>query len=261
MSQANVETVRRVYKLTEAEGVEGLLELATDDIVWISDRRFPGGGRRIGKENVQRWLRELWIYDEVSIDIEEIIDLDDRALGITQFHGVSAGAPPVTWRWCHLFTFSDGLISQAQSFLDRSEALQAAGLWQAMSEESVGIVRRAWEIEAVGRDHRDKALAVYDPNVVAKPLEERPAYGLDAYLDYLERWFGAWEELDQAAEEYIGAGDRVIVTGYFRGRGRGSGAEVDSRIYVLYTLRGGKIVAVDEFAERDEALEVAGLRG
>ena len=43
MSQANVETVRRVYKLTEAEGVEGLLELATDDVVWISDRRFPGG--------------------------------------------------------------------------------------------------------------------------------------------------------------------------------------------------------------------------
>ena len=49
---------------------------------------FPAGERRSGKQNVQRWLRELWIYDEVSIDIEEIIDLDDSALGITQFHGV-----------------------------------------------------------------------------------------------------------------------------------------------------------------------------
>ena len=52
MSQENIEVVRRVYKLTEARGVEGLLELATDDIVWISDPRFPGGGRHNGKENV-----------------------------------------------------------------------------------------------------------------------------------------------------------------------------------------------------------------
>jgi ketosteroid isomerase-like protein len=128
MSQENVEIVRRVYKLAESRGVEGLLELATDDIVWISDPRFPGGGRHKGKENVRRWLTELWIYDEVSIDVEEIIDLDDRALGITRFHGVSADAPPVDWPWCHLFAFRDGLISQAQSFLDRAEALEAAGL-------------------------------------------------------------------------------------------------------------------------------------
>jgi ketosteroid isomerase-like protein len=128
MSQENVEVVRRVYKLAEAQGVEGLLELATDDIVWISDPRFPGGGRHKGKKNVQRWLRQLWIYDEVSINVEEIIDLDDRALGITRFHGVATGAPPVDWPWCHLFTFRDGRISQAQSFLDRAEALDAAGL-------------------------------------------------------------------------------------------------------------------------------------
>ena len=128
MSQENIEVVRRVYKLTEARGVDGLLELATDDIVWISDPHFPGGGRHSGKENVDRWLNELWIYDEVSIDVEEIVDLDDRALGITRFHGISADAPAADWPWCHLFSFRDGLISQAQSFLDRAEALEAAGL-------------------------------------------------------------------------------------------------------------------------------------
>jgi ketosteroid isomerase-like protein len=128
MSQENVEIVRRVYKLAEARGVEGLLELATDDIVWISDARFPGGGRHIGKENVRRWLRKIWIYDEVSVDVEKIIDLDHSALGIARFHGVSSDAPPVDWPWCHLFAFREGLISRAQSFLDRSEALEAAGL-------------------------------------------------------------------------------------------------------------------------------------
>jgi ketosteroid isomerase-like protein len=128
MSHENVEIVRRIYEVAEARGVEGLLELATDDIVWISDPRFPGGGMHSGKDDVRRWLTKLWIYDEVSIDIERVIDLGDRALGITRFHGVAADAPPVDWPWCHLFWLRDGLISRAQSFLDRDEALEAAGL-------------------------------------------------------------------------------------------------------------------------------------
>jgi ketosteroid isomerase-like protein len=127
-SQDNAEIVRRVYKLAEVQGVDGLLEMATDDIVWISDRGFPGGGRHDGKENVHRWLRQLWIYDEVSVAVDEIIDLEDTALSITRFHGVSPGAPPVEWPWCHLFAFRDGRISRVQSFLDRAEALEAVGL-------------------------------------------------------------------------------------------------------------------------------------
>jgi hypothetical protein len=42
-------------------------------------------------------LNQIWIYDQVSIDVEEIIDLDDRALGITRFHGLPADGPPVDW--------------------------------------------------------------------------------------------------------------------------------------------------------------------
>ena len=128
MSQENVEIVRRVYEVVEARGVEGLLDFATDDVVWISDRRFPGGGRQNGKENVRRWLRTLWIYDEVSIDVDQVIDLNDRALAITRFHGVSVDAPPVDWLWCHLFAFRGRLISQVQSCLDQAEAFEAAGL-------------------------------------------------------------------------------------------------------------------------------------
>ncbi len=73
-------------------------------------------------------MKQLWIYDEVSIAVEEIIDLDDRTLAITRFHGVPAGAPPVDWPWCHLFALRDGRISEVQSFLDRAEALEEAGL-------------------------------------------------------------------------------------------------------------------------------------
>ena len=104
------------------------MDFATDDLVWISDPSFPGGGTHAGKENVRQWLLKLWIYDEVSIDIEQIIDLDARALGITHFSGLSHDGPRVDWLWCHLVWFSDGLISQAQSFLDKGSAFEAAGL-------------------------------------------------------------------------------------------------------------------------------------
>ena len=104
------------------------MEFATEDIVWISDPSFPGGGVRKGKGDVQRWLTTLWIYDEVSVDVEDIIDLDGRALGITRFRAAPLDGPPVEWLWCHLVSFRGGLISEAQSFLDKDCALKAAGL-------------------------------------------------------------------------------------------------------------------------------------
>jgi len=104
------------------------LEQATEGIVWISDSSFPGGGKYDGRENVQRWLGELWIYEEFSMNLEEIIDLDGRALGITRCRALPPGGPRVDWQWCHLVSFKDGLISQVESFLDRTQALKAAGL-------------------------------------------------------------------------------------------------------------------------------------
>jgi ketosteroid isomerase-like protein len=128
MSRQNVEVLRTAYAEAAARGIEGVLKFATEDVVWISDPRFPGGGTHRGKENVRLWLNEVWIYEELSIDVEEIIDLDNKALGITRCHGVPPDAPEVDWVWCHLVSFRDGLISQAQTFLDRQSALEAAGL-------------------------------------------------------------------------------------------------------------------------------------
>ena len=62
------------------------------------------------------------------------------------------------------------------------------------------------------------------------------------------------------AEEFLDAGDRVLVTAYFRGRGRGSGIDIDTCFYEVYTLRDGRVVRVDEFTKRADALEAAGLR-
>ena len=61
-------------------------------------------------------------------------------------------------------------------------------------------------------------------------------------------------------EETIDARDRVLLSAHHRGRGRGSGLEVDARYYEVYTLSRGKIIRVDEYTDRAEAREAAGLR-
>jgi ketosteroid isomerase-like protein len=129
-----------------------------------------------------------------------------------------------------------------------------------MSQENVEIVRRAFAYEVYGVGDRAEAEAIFDPNVVMNPTNEWPSYGFDAMRSDMERWASAFDELEVTAEEFIDAGDRVLVTAYHRGRGRGSGVEVDTRFYELYTLRDGKVVRVDEFTDRPEALEAAGLR-
>jgi ketosteroid isomerase-like protein len=128
MTQENVDLLRTAYAHASARGIDGFLDFATEDILWISDARFPGGGRHKGRENVRRWLSKLDFYEEISVEVEEIVDLEDRALGIAQWHGVPRDAPPADWLWCHLVSFDGGLISEAQSFLDKPSALEAAGL-------------------------------------------------------------------------------------------------------------------------------------
>ena len=81
----------------------------------------------------------------------------------------------------------------------------------------------------------------------------------NAVRNNFEDWQSAWEELEVTVEEIIDAGDRVVHTAHYRGCGRGSGIEVEARYYEVYILREGRIIRVDEYTERIDALEAAGL--
>ena len=129
-----------------------------------------------------------------------------------------------------------------------------------MSQENVEVVRRAFAYEIYGAGDRAEAEAIFDPDVVMNPTNEGQFHGLDAMRDDFKRWASAFEGLEVSAEEFIDAGDRVVVTAYHRGRGRTSGVEVDTRFYEVYALREGKVSRVDEYTERAQALEAVGLR-
>jgi ketosteroid isomerase-like protein len=123
-----------------------------------------------------------------------------------------------------------------------------------LSHENVEIVRRFLLVGV------DEALAYADPGIVWNPIEEPPTQGHDAVRESLARWKSEWDDYEVIPEEFLDLGDRVVVTVRLRGRGRGSGVGVEARFYDLYTLSDGSIVRMDQFTERSEALETAGLR-
>jgi len=103
-----------------------------------------------------------------------------------------------------------------------------------MSQENVEVVRRFLLLEV------DEALTYVDPDIVWNPAEESATQGHDAVRASLVRWKSEWDDYELLPEEFEHMGDRVVAAVRLRGRGRGSGVEVDARFYEVYTLRQGK---------------------
>jgi ketosteroid isomerase-like protein len=123
-----------------------------------------------------------------------------------------------------------------------------------MSQANVEIVRRFLSVADA-----DEALTYADPGIVWNPIEELPSQGHDAVRTSVAYWRAEWDDYEVIPEGFEAIADSVVATVRLRGRGRGSGLEIDARFYDVYTLRDGKIVRMDQFTERSEALAAVGL--
>jgi len=102
------------------------------DIEWITPPEVPGGGTFVGKEAVVAFLKNfegsLGVL-RLSFEIEEIIPINDEYLVSSVATGTSeSGVALPPHNWFHLMRTEDGLLCRAQLFLDREQALEAAGL-------------------------------------------------------------------------------------------------------------------------------------
>jgi ketosteroid isomerase-like protein len=130
-----------------------------------------------------------------------------------------------------------------------------------MSLENVGIVRRVFEGWAVG--DFGAGLADLDPDVV---FVVRPPFpdavetaGPDRIREYMRRFLDNWESYAVEARDLQAVGDVVVADAVQRGEGKASRIEMEQEFFMLFTFWGGKIVRIESFLERDQALEAAGL--
>jgi ketosteroid isomerase-like protein len=86
--------------------------------------------------------------------------------------------------------------------------------------------------------------------------------GLDGMRATWLDWLAPWTSYYQEIEDVFGVGDdRVVVLGREHGRRRDTEAEVTAETAAIYLVRSIKIVRVDFYADRAEALETLGLSG
>jgi ketosteroid isomerase-like protein len=131
-----------------------------------------------------------------------------------------------------------------------------------MSQENVEIVRRMYDAFAEGR---------LDFEFVAPDIEWRgprefpdlsePWYGHEGVTRYFTKLAEIFDDYRMVPERFIDAGDdRVLVFSREGGRGKGSGAQVETHLTAhLWTMKDGKAVRMQSYWERADALEAVGL--
>ncbi len=128
MSQENVEAVRARYGQFARGHFSRMADVA-DDFELVTTPENPDAGTYRGEAAI-RWLT-AWVesFDGHTIEATEIIDAGDKVvLAILQRGRPRGSQTVVEGRWWQVLTFRGGVVARVETFQERAQALEAAGL-------------------------------------------------------------------------------------------------------------------------------------
>ena len=106
MSQENVEVVRRLTDLMDAEGFEAALPIflkaAHPNVEWREDPAWPGSATHRGIEQVQQVILDRMGTLDIDQQTEDLIDVDDKVVVLVRWVGRGRRAvrkAKSRWRW------------------------------------------------------------------------------------------------------------------------------------------------------------------
>jgi ketosteroid isomerase-like protein len=135
MSKENVAIIRRHYEAFNRRDLGTLTQYHHPEV-----ELYPGAvgpdpetgsrGRFRGREEVVQFFQSITdILEAVTVEIEEIIEAPgDRVLAVEWWRVRGRDGIEVETEIIDVYAFRDGLIVRCDGFLDRAEALEAAGL-------------------------------------------------------------------------------------------------------------------------------------
>ena len=128
-----------------------------------------------------------------------------------------------------------------------------------MSQENMEIIQRGFVVwgetgEPDWTMVHDEVEA-YDHDIM-DASEYRGRAGVERWL---EDWASAWSEFSMEPQEFIDAGKCVVVVIRMRAKGRGSAVEVERQDAIVHEMRDGKVVRLDYYNNREQALKAVGL--
>jgi ketosteroid isomerase-like protein len=130
-----------------------------------------------------------------------------------------------------------------------------------VSRENVELVRRLVlafndrDVDAFAQTTTDD----FEWSTSVMAVEGEVFHGREGIETYFARVREAWDEFQALMDSWRDLGDRVMISGQMKARGRGSGAPVLAPIDILYDFRDGKISRMSSFLDHDEAMRAAGL--
>jgi len=131
-----------------------------------------------------------------------------------------------------------------------------------MSQENVEIVRRA--LNAFEQGGVDAILPFNAVDVTWQEAADEPEgetyRGHDGLRALVRKWLVPFDDLRIEPEEFIDAGEAVVMPYTLRARQRSSGKDITGPETWVFSLRGGKICEVRMYRHKAEALEAVGLR-
>jgi ketosteroid isomerase-like protein len=133
MSQENVEIVRRVIDVMDAEGFEAafpvFLKAAHSDVEWREDPAWPGSANYRGVEPVRQVILDRMDTLDFDQQTEDLISVDDKVVALVCWvgRGKTSGAQGEI-SMAMVWTVRDQAITRLEFFLDRAQALEAVGL-------------------------------------------------------------------------------------------------------------------------------------
>jgi ketosteroid isomerase-like protein len=132
-----------------------------------------------------------------------------------------------------------------------------------MSSENVELIRAIYEAFAAG--DVPGVLARFAPDIVWNeaenfPYADRSPYvGGDAIVSgVFARLGGEWDGFAAMPEEYLDAGDTVIVLGRYGGRFKATGKALDAQLAHVWRVRDGKAAAFQQYTDTLQAARVTG---
>ncbi len=130
MSQENVENVRRGIDAWNRGDLDEWLGGFAPDAELHTTGRFADQGVYRGRAGLQQYWAEIWEdFEELSLSISDLRAIGDRVFFAVTVRGRGKRSKvPVEGPNWFVATLRDGLAVRVETYVDPSEALEAAGL-------------------------------------------------------------------------------------------------------------------------------------
>jgi ketosteroid isomerase-like protein len=131
MSREDADSIRRAYEVWNESGPAAVTDqFWAEDAVYREGPGWPNAGVYRGRAAALARMRALIdLVGPIEVRLDDLIEVGDgRFVACTRIVGQSASDAPYTQSFAVVHRLRDGLIVEADYYLDRAQALEAVGV-------------------------------------------------------------------------------------------------------------------------------------